>query len=66
MQARFGEDFCTFLTEQQDYKKINTDQWTNFLKFEREVKDDLSNYDDNPAWPLLLDNFVEWLRKKRS
>ena len=28
LQARFVEDFATFLTEgQRDYKKINADQW---------------------------------------
>lgn len=27
LQARFGEDFCNFLTQQHDYKKINADQW---------------------------------------
>jgi Cullin binding len=26
------------------------------------VKPDLSNYDESQAWPLLLDNFVEWGR----
>ena len=34
----------------------------SFLRFSREVRPDLSNYSDNPAWPLLLDNFVEWLK----
>jgi Cullin binding len=27
-----------------------------------QVKPDLSNYDESQAWPLLLDNFVEWGR----
>ncbi len=25
-----------------------------------QVKPDFSNYDESQAWPLLLDNFVEW------
>lgn len=31
-----------------------------------QIKPDLSNYDENQAWPLLLDNFVEWARKGRN
>ncbi|KAL4430988.1 hypothetical protein ABPG75_006244 [Micractinium tetrahymenae] len=62
--APFVEPFCEFLTEQKDYKKINADQWNNFLRFSREVRADLSNVDDNPAWPVLLDNFVDWQRAR--
>lgn len=60
--GRFVEPFCSFLTQQKDYKKVNADQWSNFLRFSREVSPDLSNYADNPAWPLLLDNFVDWMQ----
>ncbi|KAL4426820.1 hypothetical protein ABPG77_006606 [Micractinium sp. CCAP 211/92] len=62
--APFVEAFCEFLTEQKDYKKINADQWNNFLRFSREVRPDLSNVEENPAWPVLLDNFVEWRRAR--
>lgn len=27
---------------------------------------DLGNYDSALAWPLILDNFVEWMRQKHS
>ena len=47
----------------QEYKKVNRDQWNNFLRFSREVRTDLSNSGDNPAWPLLLDNFVDWYQQ---
>mmetsp|Transcript_1084 Transcript_1084/g.3303 ORF Transcript_1084/g.3303 Transcript_1084/m.3303 type:complete len:245 (+) Transcript_1084:313-1047(+) len=55
--------FCDFLKEQTEYKVINFDQWTSFLRFAQEVKPDLSNYRDEDAWPILLDNFVEWGRR---
>lgn len=64
--GRFVEAFCQFLTEQQDYKKINSDQWSNFLRFSREVAADMSNAGDNPAWPVLLDNFVDWFQARGS
>eukprot|EP00243_Klebsormidium_subtile_P010811 TRINITY_DN5900_c0_g1_i1.p1 TRINITY_DN5900_c0_g1~~TRINITY_DN5900_c0_g1_i1.p1 ORF type:complete len:213 (-),score=33.78 TRINITY_DN5900_c0_g1_i1:345-983(-) len=57
--------FVHFLQEQKEYKAINLDQWTAFLRFCNEVKPDLSNYDESQAWPLLLDNFVEWAKEKQ-
>lgn len=29
-----------------------------------QVKPDCSNFDEAQAWPLLLDNYVEWRRKQ--
>lgn len=58
--------FLSFLEEQTEYKALNLDQWNAFLRFSEEVKPDLSNYDENLAWPLLLDNFVEWTRRGAS
>ena len=63
--GRFVPAFCEFLTTQTDYKKLNSDQWNNFLKFSREVALDFSNAEDNPAWPVLLDNFVEWASRRQ-
>lgn len=55
--------FLQFLQEQTEYKAMNLDQWSAFLRFCDEIKSDLSNYDESQAWPLLLDNYVEWARK---
>lgn len=55
--------FHQFL-EQSKYKVINKDQWCNVLEFSRTIKPDLSNYDEDGAWPVLLDEFVEWLKSK--
>ncbi|XP_029923568.1 DCN1-like protein 5 [Myripristis murdjan] len=56
--------FQQFL-EQSKYKGMNKDQWYNVLEFSRTIKEDLSNYDEDGAWPVLLDEFVEW-QKARS
>ncbi|GFU17174.1 DCN1-like protein 4 [Nephila pilipes] len=48
------------------YKVINKDQWCNVLEFSRTIKPDLSNYDEDGAWPVLLDEFVEWLKTKQN
>jgi DCN1-like protein 4/5 len=49
--------------EQSKYKVMNKDQWCNVLEFSRSVNPDLSNYDEDGAWPVLLDEFVDWYRK---
>ncbi|XP_058882532.1 DCN1-like protein 4 isoform X4 [Acipenser ruthenus] len=57
--------FNQFL-EQSKYKVINKDQWCNVLEFSRTINLDLSNYDEDGAWPVLLDEFVEWYKDRQS
>ncbi|XP_066156498.1 DCN1-like protein 4 isoform X2 [Euwallacea fornicatus] len=57
--------FSQFL-EQSKYKVINKDQWCNILEFSRTICNDLSNYDVDGAWPVMLDEFVEWLKSTRT
>ncbi|KAG6783190.1 DCN1-like protein 4 isoform X1 [Populus alba x Populus x berolinensis] len=59
--------FIEYLKIQSDYKVINMDQWMGFYRFCNEISfPDFSNYDPELAWPLILDNFVEWMRAKRT
>jgi len=58
------EPLRAFLKEQTTYKSVNLDQWMNILEFSRSIKADLSNYDENSAWPVLLDEYCEWARKR--
>ncbi|CAI9285670.1 unnamed protein product [Lactuca saligna] len=61
------DSFCDYLKIQKEYKVVNMDQWTNFFRFCQEIKfPELENYDACQAWPLILDNFVEWLREKST
>ncbi|XP_075509876.1 uncharacterized protein LOC142546188 isoform X1 [Primulina tabacum] len=56
--------FIEFLKIQKDYKTMNMDQWIGLYRFCKEISfPDLQNYDSGDAWPLILDNFVEWLRE---
>ncbi|XP_050297514.1 DCN1-like protein 5 isoform X3 [Anthonomus grandis grandis] len=61
LYSQFGQ----FL-DQSKYKVINKDQWCNILEFSRTIYNDLSNYDVDGAWPVMLDEFVEWLKLERS
>jgi len=49
---------------QTKYKVINRDQWNSILEFIRTVDRTFSNYDVEGAWPVLLDEFVEYVQKK--
>eukprot|EP01083_Nonionella_stella_P207011 752435_1 len=53
--------------EELDNFRITSDQWTSFLEFCKAVNStDLNTYDaDNGAWPILLDEFVEWWKENR-
>uniref|UniRef100_A0A2K6LXT1 DCN1-like protein n=1 Tax=Rhinopithecus bieti TaxID=61621 RepID=A0A2K6LXT1_RHIBE len=52
--------------EQSKYRVMNKDQWYNVLEFSRTVHADLSNYDEDGAWPVLLDEFVEWQKVRQT
>ncbi|XP_043223304.1 DCN1-like protein 4 [Amphibalanus amphitrite] len=53
--------FLRFLAQGR-YRVVNRDQWNNILDFSRVVAPDLSGYDENGAWPVMLDEFVDWRR----
>lgn len=61
------DSLVEYLKIQTDYKVINMDQWMGLFRFCNEISfPDLSNYDEELAWPLVLDNFVEWVRAKNG
>ena len=52
--------------EEKGVKAVTKDVWDMLLTFSQDVDDDMSNYDDDGAWPVMIDDFVEWFREKHG
>ena len=49
-----------------NYSRITLDQWTSFLDFCVECEDLDTDYDEeNSAWPVLIDEYVEYMKSKK-
>lgn len=55
--------WCEFL-RQRHKRAISKDTWTQLLEFMSTIEDDFSNYDENGAWPYLIDEFVAWEKER--
>jgi len=65
LKGRIPDDrltsFCMFLEKKESYPRITLDQWSSFLDFCHECED-LSSYDEGTsAWPVLIDEYVEYM-----
>lgn len=60
------DDWCEFLQKTHSNRAIPKDTWTQLLDFIKSVKPDFSNFDENSAWPYLLDEFVDHMQQKRG
>ncbi|KAM9967761.1 hypothetical protein ACTFIW_001847 [Dictyostelium discoideum] len=57
------EKLQEFLMQQKSYKVLNMDQWLSILEFSKIINANCSNYDENGAWPVLLDEYSEWRKQ---
>jgi len=44
-------------------KAVSRDVWDQIFEFSREIKPDLSNWEDGGAWPVVIDEFVEFVNE---
>ncbi|GMF38197.1 unnamed protein product [Phytophthora fragariaefolia] len=42
---------------------VSKDLWLQVLDFGHQIKPDMSNYDENGAWPVLLDDFAAQMQE---
>lgn len=65
LEGRWGlfDKWRQFLLEVYQKPSINKDCWLEVLKLARDYPDDLSTFDDRPDWPVILDDFAEWVRE---
>eukprot|EP01098_Paradermamoeba_levis_P010546 TRINITY_DN4436_c0_g1_i1.p1 TRINITY_DN4436_c0_g1~~TRINITY_DN4436_c0_g1_i1.p1 ORF type:complete len:246 (-),score=70.80 TRINITY_DN4436_c0_g1_i1:80-787(-) len=60
------DSFVTFLGEQKSYRVLNIDQWMLFPDFSTQIDVQLKNYSLDAAWPVLYDEYVEWLKQQKK
>ena len=55
-----------FLEAHTDAKTVTLDTWTGIARFVTAVDGPCAAFDEGDAWPLLLDNYVAWVRKQQK
>ncbi|ONK75439.1 uncharacterized protein A4U43_C03F16850 [Asparagus officinalis] len=57
---RLLRHWCNFIEEHQKHN-ISEDTWQQLLAFSRCVNENLEGYDAMGAWPVVIDDFVEYM-----
>eukprot|EP00029_Vermamoeba_vermiformis_P006386 TRINITY_DN2486_c0_g1_i1.p1 TRINITY_DN2486_c0_g1~~TRINITY_DN2486_c0_g1_i1.p1 ORF type:complete len:256 (-),score=46.42 TRINITY_DN2486_c0_g1_i1:22-735(-) len=57
--------FAKFLKLQTTYRVVNIDQWKMFFDFAHSIAADLSDYTEDSAWPVIIDEYVEAVKDQK-
>merc|ERR1711971_457 len=57
-------DFCE-AKQESDLKAVSRDVWEQLYDFLRETKN-MNDYDENGAWPVAIDEFMEYLAEQKE
>jgi DCN1-like protein 1/2 len=64
-ENRRVEDWIAYL-EKQPERGVTKDEWSLFLEFLNTVNADLSNYDPEGAWPVRIDEYVDYCKSRST
>jgi len=59
------EKWLAWCEQAEDFKVVNRDVWEQVYDFLKETKT-LNSYDDSGAWPVQVDEFIEWAKEQKS
>ena len=60
-KCKFLKDWIEFLTtEKKDQLVVCKDTWNMILELNEQTRGDFSNYVDDGAWPVMIDQFNEF------
>jgi len=59
-------EWIEYLRTKSTSKMVSKDIWEQVFEFARDIKADLSNYEDDGAWPVVIDEFVDFVKVKKG